>query len=57
MNEIAQAISQYGFSVILLAWMIFKDYKFNENILSVLEKLQCVMTKIEAKVEPAKEEE
>lgn len=57
MNEIAQAISQYGFSVILLAWMIFKDYKFNENILSVLEKLQCVMTKIEAKVEPSKEEE
>lgn len=57
MNEIAQAISQYGFSVILLAWMIFKDYKFNENILSVLEKLQCVMTKIEAKVEPVKEEE
>lgn len=57
MNEIAQAISQYGFSVILLAWMIFKDYKFNENILSVLEKLQCVMTKIETKVEPVKEEE
>ena len=57
MNEIAQAISQYGFSVILLAWMIFKDYKFNENILSVLEKLQCVMTKIETKVEPVKGEE
>ena len=56
MNEIAQAISQYGFSVILLAWMIFKDYKFNENILSVLEKLQCVMTKIETKVDPVKEE-
>ena len=56
MNEIAQAISQYGFSVILLAWMIFKDYKFNENILSVLEKLQCVMTKIEAKVDPVKED-
>lgn len=47
MEEIAQAISNYGFSAILLAWMIYKDYKFNENILAVLEKMQVVLAKLE----------
>lgn len=47
MEEIAQAITNYGFSAILLAWMIFKDYKFNENILAVLEKMQVVLAKLE----------
>lgn len=47
MDEIAQAITNYGFSAILLAWMIVKDYKFNENILSVLDKIQVVLAKLE----------
>ena len=47
MEEIAQAITNYGFSAILLAWMIFKDYKFNENILAVLDKMQLVLAKLE----------
>lgn len=47
MEEIAQAITNYGFSAILLAWMIFKDYKFNENILAVLDKIQVVLAKLE----------
>ena len=47
MEEIAQAISNYGFSAILLAWMIYKDYKFNENILAVLDKIQVVLAKLE----------
>lgn len=47
MNEIAQAVSNYGFSVVLLAWMIYKDYKFNENILAVLDKMQVVLAKLE----------
>ena len=47
MEEIAQAITNYGFSAILLAWMIFKDYKFNENILSVLNKMEALLTKLE----------
>ena len=47
MEAIAEAITNYGFSVILLAWMIFKDYKFNENILSVLDKICNVLTKLE----------
>ena len=47
MNEIAQAITNYGFSAILLAWMIYKDYKFNENILGVLNKMEALLTKLE----------
>lgn len=47
MEEIAQVVSNYGFSVVLLAWMIYKDYKFNENILAVLDKIQIVLAKLE----------
>lgn len=47
MEEIAQVVSNYGFSVVLLAWMIYKDYKFNENILVVLDKIQIVLAKLE----------
>lgn len=47
MEEIARVISNYGFSVVLLAWMIFKDYKYNENILGVLEKIQVILGKLE----------
>ena len=47
MEAIAQAITNYGFSVVLLAWMIFKDYKFNENILQVLDKINVVLAKLE----------
>lgn len=47
-EEIAHVVSNYGFSVVLLAWMIYKDYKFNENILAVLDKVQAVLSKLEA---------
>lgn len=47
MEAIAQAITNYGFSVVLLAWMIYKDYKFNENILAVLDKINVVLAKLE----------
>lgn len=47
MEEIANAITNYGFSAILLAWMIYKDYKFNENILAVLDKINTVLAKLE----------
>lgn len=47
MEAIAQIVSNYGFSVVLLAWMIYKDYKFNENILAVLDKINTVLAKLE----------
>lgn len=47
MQELINFIVNNGFSAILLAWMIFKDYKFNENILNVLDKIQVVLAKLE----------
>lgn len=47
MEEIAQFINNYGTTAILLAWMIYKDYKFNENILAVLDKMQVVLARLE----------
>lgn len=47
MEEIAQALTNYGFSAVLLAWMIYKDYKFNSSILAVLDKVQLVLAKLE----------
>lgn len=46
-EEVAKVVSNYGFSVVLLAWMIYKDYKFNENILAVLDKINTVLAKLE----------
>lgn len=47
MEEIAQVISNYGMSVVLLAWMIYKDYKFNDQILSCLDKINVILAKLE----------
>ena len=47
MEAIAQAITNYGMSVVLLAWMIYKDYKFNGQILSCLDKINIILTRLE----------
>lgn len=47
MEEIAQVVSNYGFSVVLLAWMIYKDYKFNGQILNCLDKINIILAKLE----------
>ena len=47
MEEIAQVISNYGMSVVLLAWMIYKDYKFNTQILTVMDKMTVILTRLE----------
>lgn len=46
MENIAQFIEQFGFSAVLLAWMIYKDYKFNENILAVLSEVKDVLVEL-----------
>lgn len=46
MEAIAQAITNYGFSVVLLAWMIYKDYKFNDSILSILAEVKEVLAEL-----------
>lgn len=47
MEEIAQVISNYGMSVVLLAWLIYKDYKFNDQILSCLDKINLILARLE----------
>lgn len=47
MEEIAQVITNYGMSAVLLAWMIYKDYKFNAQILGVLDKINVILTRLE----------
>ena len=47
MEQIAQAITNYGISVVLLAWMIYKDYKFNGQIISCLDKINVILAKME----------
>ena len=45
-DEIAQVISNYGFSVVLLAWMIYKDYKFNDSILAIMREVKEVLVEL-----------
>lgn len=47
MEEMAQVISNYGMSVVLLAWMIYKDYKFNDQILACLDKINLILARLE----------
>ena len=47
MEEIASVISNYGMSAVLLGWMIYKDYKFNEAILAVLDKINVTLARLE----------
>lgn len=47
MNEIVQLITTNGMGVVLLAYFIYKDYKFNSNILNVLDKMNVILAKLE----------
>lgn len=48
MEQIVNLIMNCGLSVVLVAYFIFKDYKFNQQILDVLgemkEVLACLKT-------------
>lgn len=47
LGEVGAFIEKHGFSTILLAWMIYKDYKFNANILAVLDRINGVLARLE----------
>ena len=47
MEQIVQLITTNGMGVVLLAYFIFKDYKFNQNILTVLDKMNTILAKLE----------
>ena len=47
MENIVQLITTNGMGVVLLAYFLFKDYKFNQKIIDVLDKMNTVLTRLE----------
>lgn len=46
-DAIVQAVTTNGMGVVLLAYFIYKDYKFNANIINVLDKINVILAKLE----------
>lgn len=46
-STIADLFANYGMSFVLMAYFLYKDYKFNENILNTLGAINVVLTKLE----------
>lgn len=46
-TTMADAIANYGMSFVLMAYFLFKDYKFNQQILDTLSAINVVLTKLE----------
>ena len=47
-TTMADAIANYGMSFVLMAYFLFKDYKFNQQILDTLSAINIVLTKLES---------
>lgn len=46
MEEIANVIQNYGMSVVLMAYFLYKDFKFNGQITDVLAEIKEVLTEL-----------
>ena len=46
MEKLIELIISNGMSVVLVGYFIFKDYKFNENILGVLGEVKEALTSV-----------
>lgn len=44
LEQVIQLITTYGMSVVIIAYFLFKDYKFNENITKLLSEVKEVLT-------------
>lgn len=44
---IADLLANYGMSFVLMAYFLYKDYKFNQQILDTLSAINIVLTKLE----------
>lgn len=49
MQELVNLIVNNGMSVVIIAYFLFKDYKFNEQIIGVLGEIKEVLTVIKEK--------
>lgn len=43
MEEVVQLITSYGMSVVIIAYFLYKDYKFNQSIIDVLSEVRDVL--------------
>lgn len=50
MEDIVNLIVSNGMSVVIIAYFLFKDYKFNEQIISVLEKINETLAILKERV-------
>ena len=46
MNDLVTLISTNGMSVIIIAYFLYKDYKFNDQIISVLSEVKEVLVEL-----------
>ena len=47
LNELVKLAVDNGLTVILVGYFLFKDWKFNEQILAVLGEVKNVLAKLE----------
>lgn len=46
-NEIVNLISQNGMSIVIIGYFLYKDYKFNQQILDVLGEVREVLSALQ----------
>lgn len=46
-NEIVNLISQNGMSIVIIGYFLYKDYKFNQQILDVLGEVREVLSSLQ----------
>ena len=44
MTDLVNLIVSNGMSVVIIAYFLFKDYRFNENITGILTEIKEVLT-------------
>ena len=46
-TTITELINNTGMTIVLMAYFLYKDYKFNQQILDTLSAINIVLTKLE----------
>ena len=47
MEEMANLVSQIGLSSLIIIYFLYKDYKFNSQIIAVLTEVEKVLVRLE----------
>lgn len=47
LQAIIELIVNNGMSVVIILYFLYKDYKFNENIINVLSSIEKVLERLE----------